>query len=186
MFKPSIPRAFVLVPLLAGIAACGDGGTGPELLQPEQIAGDYRVCELTFTPSGTVPAPADILAAMDTTAGLPRLEIGGTSQRPFSFLYRRAGGGTTQSISGTYSTGPRDVQLNIGSGTSARQLLLPERLFLDFDEAARAFEVSEFQQTHSVARADYEALTGRQEPNINPTIVGRLTGRFVAWGTPCR
>jgi hypothetical protein len=186
MLSARYRNAALLTLFALGLTACGRDGTGPGRgLAPEVVGGDYRICELQFIPAGSVPAPANILAALDTVSLIPRLEIGRTDLRQFSLLFRRPGGGTTQSIPGAYTTGAQSVQLNLGGIAAARQLLLPESITLDFDDAARSLTVSAAQPQYSVARTDYEMLVGRQEPNINPNILGRLSARFVAMNRTC-
>jgi len=183
----SIPRRTIplVVPLLlAGLAACGRSSTGSSVLDPTEIAGDYRVCTLIFAPDGGIPDTVNILARMDTTVSTPRLEIGGTPQRQYSLLYRLADGGTTQSLSGTYATGPRDVQLVLGTQPQVRRLLLPERLSLEYSEE-RVLSHMEVAGSYIVARSDYEALKGQSFPALRDEFPGRLSARFVRWGTAC-
>jgi hypothetical protein len=180
--------AIVASVVAAGAAACsGGGGTmEPEMLTPEQVAGNYRICELTFTPEGGLPEPADLLAALDTTATITRLEIGSGTLQSFSLLYLMRGGETTQLIRGSYALGPQHVELPVGTGAEARRLLLPDRLRLSFDAPARSLVVAPEQGPHEIAKADYEAATGRQlAPAIRDRFSGRLSARFVHVTTPC-
>lgn len=164
--------------LTLGIAACGDGGTGPAVITPEEIAGDFRVCELVFAP---VDAPADtinILTRLDTAVSAPRLEIlANPVERPFSLVYRRAGFGT-QTLSGRYATGARDVQLSINATTERTRLLMPERLNLEYvnGQTLRTFESP---ATYNVNRSDFEALKGQTRQIYRDQFAGRLTARFV-------
>lgn len=179
----------VVTVLATGAAACGGGGgTEPtEVLQPEQVAGDYRFCEFVFTPDGGVPGEVDVLARMDTAGALTRLEIGGNpGLRQFSLLYRMLEpGATTQSVSGTYTTGPQDLQLNLGTAATARRLLLPERLNLEFNTQARSFTSSEGQASYQVNKSDYEILRGQQFPAVRDQFTGQARIRFVHRSSSC-
>jgi hypothetical protein len=181
-------RSAVVASFVAGAAACGGGGGAmePESLTPEQVAGNYRICELTFTPEGGLPEPANLLAVLDTSATVTRLEIGSGTERAFSLLYLMRGGETTQLLRGTYALGPQHVELPVGTGAEARRLLLPDRLRLSFDAPARSLVVAQEQGPHEIAKADYETATGRQlAPAIRDRFSGRLSARFVHVTTPC-
>jgi hypothetical protein len=183
-------RAVAVSVLLVGAAACGDSGGGiePELLLPDQIAGNYRICEMVFVPEGGLPEPANIAAALDTAAAVSRLEIGSSGAlRQFSLLYRMNDGGTTQVLQGSYTTGARHVDLTLGTAATARRLLLPERLRLDYDVASASFAVTQEQPAYEIAKTDYETLTRRQLPAaIRDRFSGRLTARLVVASAPCR
>lgn len=173
-------RTLAVFSLLPLAAACGGDGTGAAGLSPEQVAGDYRVCSLAFSPEGSAPPAVDIRAALDTAA--TRLEI--LQSRQFGLVYKQPTL-PTRTVTGAYVTGQTDMRLDLPATQEARALLLPDRLFLDVNTQTRNLTVSEAQASYTVRKADYEALTGRSEPNITNDIRGRLTGRFVPQNASC-
>ncbi len=173
-------RTLAVFSLLPLAAACGRDGTGPVTLTPEQVSGDYRICSLAFSPEGSAPPAVDIHAALETDAS--RLEI--LQNRQFGFVYKQPTL-PTRTVTGSYITGTTDMRLDLPATQEARALLLPSQIFLDFNAQTRHLTVSQAQGVYTVRKADYEALTGRSEPNITDDIRGRLTGQLIPRDGTC-
>lgn len=177
----SLYRSLCVAPLLAlTLASCGDGdGTGVPRLTTEEVGGSYRICSMTFTPAGGFPEPFDILALIEPD--FSRLELSST-QRDLNLLYRLRSGGLSQAATGTYSLGTSTVELQFSNSTAASSLLLPtnRRVAFEFQANPNRLTPAESPLTYSVAKSDYEQLTGRSYPNLNNQIQGTLNARFTA------
>ncbi|CAN5375548.1 hypothetical protein BH23GEM4_BH23GEM4_06980 [soil metagenome] len=172
-----------VLPLLCAalLTACGDDSTGPNRLTPEDVSGSYAVCSLSFDPAGSL-APVDVRAqVIETGSGSLIL----TNQSSTQLTYRAKGDLLVRFLDGSFSLGRGDVTLTF-SGQADRKaaLLLPADgvLTLDFDALSRTLSTSSL--TYSVARADYERVSGTSEPNLAANITGTLTASFTAGGCP--
>lgn len=175
-----VARSVLLLPLVGLLAACGDDGTGPNRLTPEDVSASYSVCILSFDPDGSLP-PVDVRTRV-IEAGTGTLVL--TNQSSTQLSYRAVGGdGTTRFLDGSYSLGRDDVTLTFAGQVDRKAaLLLPPDggLTLDYDALSRTLSTAA--ASYSIARADYERVSGTSEPNLAPNISGTLTASFTAGG----
>ena len=182
-FPRSLARfvpAAALIPALA-LAGCGDSGTGVERLARDDVAGDYAVCTLAFTPAGDYPPAVDLLATLDAPAST-QLQLARTSNQ-FSLLFRLKDGGVTRSLSGTYQLGVDRITLAFSNAADARAvLLLPQRVALGFQASPKQLTSFGDAPTYVVPKSEVERVSKQSYPNAKDQIDGRLTARFSATG----
>jgi hypothetical protein len=164
---------------LAGFAATAcdddDGPTGPTRAD---VAGIYRVCQLTFVPAGAL-ASVNLLdtafETQNTQVQRPELRLDRT-RNDIELVYTPRGEFVSRSVRGTYDLSGQRVTLRFPD--SARNaLLLPERLTLNFQTTPRQLATAS-SDPFTVPRADYARLSGQAETNLAPQIEGRLSATF--------
>lgn len=171
--------------LLAGLLAAAplvgcDDATAADRLEPEDVAGFYTLCSMIFTPSGIPPAVNVAAAAFELSrqGDLPRLALDPT--RTFEFEYTPKGQFTDRELTGTYNLSRETVELRfLGAAADAQDLLLPDRLELEFQASPRELIVASSQE-YSVQRSDYTRLAEVAEAGLAEQIPGRLSARFAA------
>ena len=170
---------------VVGLAACDDDGSGPgDMLQREDVSAVYRVCSLTFDPSGTVLPAVDIrAAAFELPGGLgdPVIGLDPNSQQTVELTYIPKGQVNDQELKGTYTlrgSSVVDIRFN-STGVDPATLLIPRDRRMDFDfqgDPERLTLASSSQ--YNVGRAEYVQLSGEDPQNIPESIAGVLTAEF--------
>ncbi|MDB4949550.1 MAG: hypothetical protein JWM27_2199 [Gemmatimonadetes bacterium] len=184
----------LLCPAAALLAAgCGAAGaTDARTLTPAEVAGDYRLCALRFTPSqGGLPA-VDLLARVidpAPPAGKPDpvLHLSGTAPR-FDLAYTRRADGFAQRAEGGVEFGGSSVFLYLTSDvpTSIQtESLLPQgHLDLVFHPATRRLTAGDEVSVYWVRRSDYTAASGFPAEALQDRIYGHVTASFDAGACP--
>jgi hypothetical protein len=188
-FQRLFRRSLLIVPLVMASVACDGDSTGPAGLSPEEVAGVYSICTLTFTPEGGFLPAVDIRdKAMETNpqGGIPAptLTLNPISDRQFELAYVPRGQLIAQRPSGTYGLGRGNVTLNFSSGgaTSVGSILLPNSILLDFQTGPNRLQTAAGQSTYLVPRANYARLAGVSETNLPDQVRGALAARFAVGG----
>jgi hypothetical protein len=172
--------------LLLVLAGCDRGVTTPDPpLQPAQVAGVYAVCELTFSPAGTLLPAIDLRAAVMDTAPAPQLPRPnlkvGLREPTFELEYTPKGDFIPRRFDGRYDLTRQTATFTLAAPAQAQArtaLLLPNPLVLRPDPEARELRIGPDQPRYLVPRADYARLAGVAEVNLPPQIDGALAGRF--------
>lgn len=175
---------FVILPVLALLAAAcdGDGGTGSDVLTPEEVAGVYQLCTLRFQPSNTALPGADLLVTVvDTTppTGRPEATIALAANGTYDLAYTDQSSQFLEQIRG--SIGYRENQITLSfpsSDDNAAALLMPRSLLLTYDRSARAFGGDAAGFPYPVTRADYAAAAGISQEGLQSSINGTLQIAF--------
>lgn len=190
MRSPTLPlRAAAVIaaalPLLA--AACDDGGSGPDRLSPDQVAGVYNLCELRFTPTNTILPAADLMqTVVDTTppAGRPEATVSLAASGIYDLVYTREGDAFLRQMQGSLNYGSTTVTLNTpGESAVAQELLLPRPLTLTLVEGPNRSLIAQTQFTYSVTREDYARARNASPSGLAPTIDG--TASIALSTAPC-
>lgn len=177
--------AAAALPLLA--AACDDGGSGPDRLNPGDVAGVYNLCELRFTPSNTILPTADLLeTVVDTTppALRPEATVAVAANGVYDFVYTRQSDAFLRQMQGSVDYGTTTVTFNIpGTSTVAEELLLPRPLTFTLVEGPDRQLVGQTQFTYGVTREDYARARNASPSGLAPTIDGHAS--IVLSAAPC-
>jgi hypothetical protein len=175
--------SLVIVPALALLAACnGDGGTSSDPLAPEEVAGVYELCSLSFQPSNSALPSADLLArVIDTTppANRPEPSIAMAANGTYDLAYTDQQTQFLEQIRG--SIGYREDQITLSfpsSDPNAAALLMPRSLLLNYDAAGHRFAGDASGFPYPVARADYAAAAGISQEGLQSSINGTLQVSF--------
>ena len=106
---------------LPGLAACGDGGTGP-VLDTALVTGTYNLTTLSFDPQGSLPA-IDALAEIGTQ---PQLIIAssGTAQ----IVYQDPSTNLFTTITGSFRTTVDGARVTFDDSSPYATLLLSRRM----------------------------------------------------------
>lgn len=183
LLRPAAAAGVVL------LAACdGDGGgTTPDRLTPDEVAGVYEVCELKFAPANSILPTADLLVSVvDTTppAGRPQATLALSANRQADLVYTRASDAFLQQFRGTAQYGQQHVTLQVGSSPVGLELLLPRPLNLRYSDAngQRLTAGTADNLQYAVARADYARAARVSEEGLQATINGRLAATLAAGG----
>jgi hypothetical protein len=173
-------RAAVLaaaLPLLA--AACDDGGSGPDRLTPDQVAGVYNLCELRFTPSNAILPAADLMATVvDTTppAGRPEATVSVAASGVYDLVYTRQSDAFLRQMQGSLTYGTTTVTLNLpGTSAVAEELLLPRPLTLTLVDSPTRQLVGQTQFSYTVTREDYARARNASPAGLAATIEGNAS-----------
>lgn len=177
-FPPPL-RAALLAAALPLLAACGDGGNGPDRLDPAAVAGVYNLCQLSFTPSNTLLRPADLMATVvDTTppAGRPEATASLAASGIYDLVYTRQGDAFLRQLQGSVDYGTTTVTLNTPAESPiAEELLLPRPLTLAFAEAPNRALTGQTTFSYAVDRADYARAANASEEGLAATIPGTMS-----------
>lgn len=174
------------VPALLALAACADGGTLPRRLVPGDVAGVYRLCSLTFTPSQTaLPAANLVGSVIDPVPGAgkaaPSLTLSGVAPQ-FELLYTHAGDGVTRQARGDVEYGQGSVFLYLASQTPTiivqEALLPPGHLDLVYHASPRRLTAGSEVSAYSVRRSDYTRAAGISEEGLQDRITGHVAAVF--------
>lgn len=175
-------RRWLAVPLMLVLSACDDG-TGPDRLTPEDVAGIYAVCTLSFVPENTALPTVDVrTAAFELSQDRPQpfLALDPNTARTFELQYVPRGQFSDREVRGSYELRREQVNLRFNtSGVNPAELLLPELVVLDFEPSPLRLSVGE-SPLHSVPRSSYARLAGIGESGLAEQIRGRLAARFQA------
>jgi hypothetical protein len=173
------------LPLLA--AACDDGGSGPDRLTPDQVAGVYNVCELRFTPTNSILPAADLMqTVVDTTppAGRPEATISVAASGVYDLVYTRQSDAFLRQMQGSVTYGTSTVTLNTpGTNPVADELLLPRPLTLTLVEGTGRRLVAQTQFSYGVTREDYARARNASPTGLAATIEGNAS--VVLSSAPC-
>ncbi|HEX6925727.1 MAG TPA: hypothetical protein VF167_09855 [Longimicrobiaceae bacterium] len=189
MNQRGIKKAFRSAAVLSifALGACDDDGTGPGLgLTPEDVAGVYEICTLTFDPAGTIVPPIDILQTFEFPGGVrnPQLGLDPNSQQTFELTFIPKGQVTDRELRGTYRIrGATTVELRFNaSGVDPKTLLIPENRQLSFEFQASPLRLwTEGSAEYTVTREAYVALSDLDPDelkNLQATISGVLIADF--------
>lgn len=171
-------RSVTAVLGIATLAACGDA-TGSDRLEPDEIAGQYSVCTLTFRPEQSALPSVDIRGAafeLGRPQNLPFLAVD-IEPQTFELNYTPKGQFTDRELRGMYTIRGDRVTFDFQSGVTPSGLLLPDPLLLDF-QASPMTLATEATAFFDVPRADYARLAGISESGLAERIRGQLTARF--------
>lgn len=123
-------RATLLVLATSVAAACDDDPAGPTIDQ-SLVVGSYTLQTLVFDPQGS-------LGAMDIAAkigAVPELVL--SVNREAQIVYRDPATNLVRTIAGTFRTTETGVRIDFADADAAGSLLLPQRLELEYNGAAR-------------------------------------------------
>ena len=193
MRLPSLARAAVLLcltPLGALGACCGDCGTQPRSLTPQEVQGVYSVCSLRFVPQQTAFPAADLLVrVVNTTPPAPKqppsLTLSGDAGA-YQLIYTRRSDNFLQQVNGGVGFGGSLVIVrfpNADDSEPVREALLPGELWLIFSDAPRRL-TSQPGMVYSVRRADYARAAGITEDGLQDHIAGTLSASFAVGACP--
>ncbi|HEU0302012.1 MAG TPA: hypothetical protein VFR37_21330 [Longimicrobium sp.] len=183
-------RAPVLLPALALLAACdGDGGSGSDRLTPEEVAGVYNLCTLSFHPSNAALPRADLLTSVvDTTppAGRPEATVALAANGTYDLVYTAQATAFLEQVRGSIDYREDEIVLNIpSSDDNAAALLLPGRtLLLAWDAGAHRLTGDAAGFPFAVERGYYAAAAGISEDGLQSTINGQLAISLAQGGCP--
>lgn len=166
------------------LAGCGDASGGLTGPSPEEVAGIYAVCALTFDPDGDLLADVDVVARGFEPGGqeirAPQLQVDPT--RDFQVVFTPKGQFVERTFIGTYLPAGTRLRLSFTGGTAApASFLLPPTLDLTFQQTPKSLTTAAT-PAFEVDRADYARLAGVSESNLAPRIQGRLMAVFQAGG----
>lgn len=174
------------VPVLLALAACADGGALPRPLVPADVAGVYRLCSLTFTPTQTaLPAANLVGSVIDPAPGPgkaePSLTLSGVAPQ-FELLYTHAGDGALRQVRGDVEYGDNSVFLYLTSQTPTiiqqEALLPPNHLDLVYHASPRRLTAGSEVSAYSVRRSDYTRAAGISEEGLQDRITGHVAAVF--------
>lgn len=169
---------------ILALGGCGDASGGITGPSPEEVAGIYSICSLTFDPGGDLLADVDIVdrgfepGSQEIRA--PQLQIDAT--RDFQVVFTPEGQFVERTLLGTYVPAGTRLRLSFTGGTAAAaDYLLPPTLELAFQETPKSLTTAAT-PLYEVDRDDYARLAGISESNLAPRIEGRLMAVFQAGG----
>lgn len=173
--------------LALGTAACDGNPIRPDSIAPEEVAGIYAVCALTFQPDNEILAEVDILAAgFETENPDVRLpEVQADANGDLQILFTPRGQFVQRTLIGRFTTTGNRVSVSFTGGTaSAASYLLPSPLELAFQATPKSLTNAATAQ-YDVARADYARLANASESGLAERIPGRLMVVFQGSGVGC-
>jgi hypothetical protein len=160
------------------LAACNDGGSGPDRLSPSQVADVYNLCSLKFVPANNILPVADLMTAVvDTTppAGRPEATIS-IANGVYDLVYTRAGDAFLRQLQGSVTYGSTSVTLQTPEeNVVTSELLLARPLTLTFIPGPPKALAGQTQFTYAVARDDYARAIGSNGQGLAQTIAGSMT-----------
>jgi hypothetical protein len=172
----ALRRSLCLAILLPSLAACGDS-TSSGSLGPADVAQLYELCELTFVPDNPTQPTVDIRSqafeTINTSVRKPQLAL--DADRTAGILFTRKGQFVPQEIRGTFSMSGQQVVLRLPTSANPSDYLLPETVWLDFQESPR--QLTADATTYAAKRAAYARLAGIPEAGLADQIPGHLTAR---------
>jgi hypothetical protein len=171
-------RAALIAAALPLAAACNDGGSGPDRLTAEAVAGVYNLCSLKFSPANNILPVADLMTAVvDTTppAGRPEATVS-LANGVYDLVYTRTGDAFLRQLQGSVNYGSTSVTLQAPSESAIiSELLLPQPLTLTFISGAQKGLAGQTQFTYSVTREAYARAINSNGQGLAPTITGSMT-----------
>jgi hypothetical protein len=167
-------RTLHLAILLPALAACGDSTTS-EGLAPSDVAQLYELCALNFVPDNPTQPSVDIRSqAFETTnASIRKPQLALDTDRTAGILFTRKGQFVPQEIRGTFTLSGEQVVLRLPSSENPSEYLLPETVWLNFQESPQ--QLTADATTYAVKRAAYARLAGIPEAGLADQIPGHLT-----------
>lgn len=157
------------------LAACDDGGSGPDRLTPAEVAGVYNLCELRFAPTNNVLPVANLMTSVvDTTppAGRPEATVS-IANGVYDLVYTRASDSFLRQLQGSVSYGTTSVTLNTPEENAVvKELLVPTPVTLTFAAGNPRILAAQTAFTYSVTREDYARAIGSSGQGLAATITG--------------
>ena len=170
-------RAGLLAAALPVLAACDDGGSGPDRLTAAEVSGVYNLCVLRFTPSNNILPVADLMTAVvDTTppAGRPEASVA-LANGVYDLVYTRTGDAFLRVMQGSVGYGASTVSLNMPEQSAiTAELLLPRPLTLTFQAGTSRTLTAQSAFAYSVARDDYARAIGSDGQGLAQSIAGTM------------
>lgn len=159
------------------LAACDDGGSGPDRLAPGDVAGVYNLCELRFAPTNNVLPVANLMTSVvDTTppAGRPEATVS-IANGAYDLVYTRSSDAFLRQLQGSVNYGTTSVTLGTPEGNAVvNELLLARPLTLTFASGPPRILAAQTAFTYSVDREDYARAIGSTGQGLAATITGSM------------
>lgn len=160
------------------LAACDSGGSGPDRLAPDEVAGVYNLCELRFAPTNNVLPVANLMTSVvDTTppAGRPEATVS-LANGVYDLVYTRGSDAFLRQLQGSVSYGATSITLSTPEDNAVvNELLLARPLTLTFVAGNPRILAAQTAFTYSVAREDYARAIGSTGQGLAATITGNMT-----------
>jgi hypothetical protein len=178
MRSPAKLLRAALIAAALPLAACNDGGSGPDRLTAEEVSGVYNLCTLRFAPANNILPVADLMTAVvDTTppAGRPEATVS-LANGVYDLVYTRTGDAFLRQLQGSVSYGSTSVTLQTPSESGIiAELLLPQPLTLTFLPGTQRGLAGQTQFTYAVSREDYARAINSNGQGLAQTIAGSMT-----------
>lgn len=166
--------------ILVGSAGCGGDGGGPVGPTPQEIAGIYSLCALTFDPEGDLLSTVDVMDRGIELEGVRHPQLQVDASRGFQILLTPEGQFVERSLLGTYLQSGNRLRLTFAGGTaSPADFLLPPTLELAFQQTPKSLTTAAT-PVYEVDRATYARLAGQSESGLAERIPGKLMAAFKA------
>lgn len=160
------------------LAACNDGGSGPDRLAPADVAGVYNLCQLRFAPTNNILPVADLMVAViDTTppAGRPEATLS-VANGVYDLVYTRTSDAFLRQMQGAVSYGATAITLAMNPESEiAAELLLARPMTLTFVPGTNRVLAAQTAFTYSVDRENYARAIGSTGQGLAATITGSMT-----------
>lgn len=176
--KPGFRSLAALAAVPLALGACSDRSTGPQVLTPAEVGGEYLVCSLTFQPNQTLLPGVDVRAvATDTMPNrVAQLNVDNLSLAA-EMEYYPPGGTLRRRHAATYQPAARSILLSFTAPAPLlSELFLPASLELDFD--AEPNRLSLLRANHGVLKESYSTYAEVSPEGLADTIRGTLAAEF--------
>lgn len=178
MRSPALLLRAGLLAAVLPLAACDDGGSGPDRLTADEVAGVYNLCTLRFVPTNNILPVADLMTAVvDTTppAGRPEATVS-LANGVYDLVYTRTNDAFLRQLQGSVNYGTTSVTLNTPAESDVTsELLLARPLTLTFVAGTNRSLGAQTAFTYTVERDDYARAIGSNGQGLAQTIAGSMT-----------